>query len=59
MPFLCFDLNGQTKRKLEDENKRNTFFIYVLQVYMIRKTIILKVNITKYIEYKQKNIGNY
>ena len=59
MPFFCFDLNGQTKRKLEDENKRNTFFIYVLQVYMIRKTIILKVNITKYIEYKQKNIGNY
>ena len=58
MPFLCFDLNEQTKRKLEDENKRNTFFIYVLQVYMIRKTIILKVNITKYIEYKQKNIGN-
>ena len=50
---MCFDLNRQTKRKLENENKRNTFFIYVSQVYMIRKTIILKVTITaKYIEYK-------
>ena len=29
MPLLCFDCNRQTKSKLEDENKANTFSMYV------------------------------
>ena len=29
MPRLCFDCNRQTKGKLEDESKGNTFSMYV------------------------------
>ena len=32
MSLLYYDYNRQTKRKLEDENKANTFFIRVYQV---------------------------
>ena len=27
--FLCYNCNRQTKSKLRDENKTNTFFMYV------------------------------
>ena len=30
MPLLYYDCNRLTKRKLEDENKTNAFFMYFL-----------------------------
>ena len=36
MPLLCYDCNRQTKRKYEDKNKTNTFFMYVQQVYLMK-----------------------
>ena len=36
MPLFCYDCNRQTKRKLEDGNKTNTFFMYVCKLYLIK-----------------------
>ena len=36
MPILCYDCNRQSKRKLEEENQTKRFFMYVLQVYLMK-----------------------
>ena len=33
---MCYDCDRQTKSKWEDENKTNTFSMYIKQVYLMK-----------------------
>ena len=46
--ILCYDCNRQTKSKLRDQNKTNTFFMYVQEFYMTKNKQTRKQNIFCY-----------